>query len=170
MEYIARKINQARWEPASYDKEGIRADALKCLVTRGDSLSFWECHATVEDMEETALAVAGGMDHVQPFDLVLIKKARLTEMSHDNTPGATAVADLRDRHLDYKQLNVDHIHKLAGAIAKQVRQRQPTRIRRFRRDEILGLLDRAIQTGRLQVEDLTDDVRKHFDSGHNLHK
>lgn len=167
MEYIARKINQARWEPAPHDPEGIRADALKCLMTRNDSLSFWECTATIEDMKETALAVVGGMDHIQAFDLVLIEKARLTAIAHVYTPGATVVADLRDRHLDYEKLNVDHIHELAGEIAEQVRGQQSFRIRRFTKAEVRKLLGEAIQAGRLQVEDLKDDVRKHFDSGRN---
>jgi len=95
VDYIARKINQARWTLAPYGEEGIRADALNCLRTTSDTLSFWECH----DIEDVALAVAGGLDSVQKFDLVLLRKDHFSDVKQVSTPGQTVVVDLQDRHM-----------------------------------------------------------------------
>lgn len=155
MDYIARKINRAKWTPASHDEEGIRADALNCLRTTSDTLSFWEC----QDIEDVALAVAGGLDHVQTFDLVLLRKDRFFDVRQVSTPGQTAAVDLRDRHIDLTQLNTDHIQRLAKAIADQVRAEQG-RVRRFTQSTITSLLSRAIQEGRVDKDKLKPDVRK----------
>lgn len=157
MDYIARKINQARWTLAPYGEEGIRADALNCLRTTSDTLSFWECH----DIEDVVLAVAGGLDSVQAFDLVLLRKEHFPDVRQVSTPGQTAAVDLRDRHIDLTQLNTDHIQRLARAIADQVRAEQG-RVRRFTKSKIKSLLSRAIQEGRVEVENLRPHVRKHF--------
>ncbi len=90
MDYIARKINRAKWTPASHDEEGIRADALNCLRTTSDTLSFWEC----QDIEDVALAVAGGLDHIQTFDLVLLRKDHFSDVRQVANPGQTAAVDL----------------------------------------------------------------------------
>lgn len=157
MDYIARKINRAKWTLAPYGEEGIRADALNCLRTTSDALSFWEC----QDIEDAALAVAGGLHHVQTFDLVLLRKDHFSDVKQVSTPGQTVVVDLQDRHIDLKPLNIDHIQRLAQAIAEQVRA-QNGRFDRFTQSKIKSLLSRAIEEGRVDTDELKPGVRKHF--------
>lgn len=160
MDYVVRKIHRPRWDPISHI-DGIRADALKCLQTRQDQLSVWECHNTHKDIEEAALAMAAAMDHLATFYLVLLKKKDLDKDSKKwvRTLGDTPIVDLQNRHIHLLELNIDHINKLARRIAEQTRDSNGL-CYRFRQKEVKNLLIKAIQAGRLNIGKLKPDVRK----------
>jgi hypothetical protein len=83
LEYLARKINSSRWEPTDYTGlEDICADAITiCLKTDGDTLSFWHCNATKNDVSEVVLAFASTMKVIDGLHIVLVEKVFLKIMA-----------------------------------------------------------------------------------------
>ena len=77
MKYLARRIGSREaeiWNSTTYTgNNGLRADALtKEFRTTNDTLSFWKCEDTPEDLAEIALALAGSMTELSKFWIVLI--------------------------------------------------------------------------------------------------
>jgi len=82
LNFLARKISRAKWEPAPYTgPEGIRADAItgSCLRTSNDTLSLWQCSQDVEDVSEVVLALASSMEKIET-NFYLFTKQRVREI------------------------------------------------------------------------------------------
>ena len=168
MDYLARKIARAKWDPKpGMPPDAIRADALTgCLRTTDDTLSVWACDGTLSDIAEVALALAAPGNTLDKLDIVLLEKGELEArgIALAATLGETSVADLRARHVDLANLEMVAHGNIALLVASAIRAR--TAHYQFRRRRVIELLRAAIGSGRVSKESLAEglrrDVEKHL--------
>ena len=163
MKYLARRIGNreaAIWNPTAYTgNDGIRADALtKEFRTTNDTLSFWKCEDTPEDLAEIALALAGSMTELSKFWIVLIDQDFLESKGFQlkATLGTTPIQDLRDRHIDIVELDAMNLTVLAQEITQLIRQ--SNNCYSFTKKGVGDLLRNAIESKRLLIEDLDENL------------
>ena len=164
MNFLARKISRAKWEPTPYTgTDGIRADAItgSCLRTENDTISFWQCDQDVEDVSEVVLALASSMEKIETMHLILLDRDYLHENGfiiaitpeHANTP----VENLRNRHVDLVDLTLVQIVFLAKEIANKVRQNSDFYL--FTKRAVQEKLCSAVNSGRLTLDSLQNKVK-----------
>lgn len=163
MKYLARRIGNreaAIWDLTEYTgNDGIRADALtKEFRTTNDTLSFWKCEDTPEDLAEIALALAGSMTELSKFWIVLIEQDVLESKGFKlkATEGNTPIQDLRDRHIDVVELDAINLTRLAQEITQLIRQSK--NCYPFTQKKVRELLRNAIETQRLLIKDLDKNL------------
>ena len=163
MKYLARRIGSreaAIWNPTEYTgNDGLRADALtKEFRTTNDTLSFWKCEDTPENLAEIALALAGSMTELSKFWIVLTEQDFLESKGFKlkATLGKTPIQDLRDRHIDIIELDAISLAMLAQEITQLSRQSQ--NCYPFTKKKVHELLRNAIENGRLLIEDLDENL------------
>lgn len=164
MNFLARKISRAKWEPAPYTgPEGIRADAItgSCLRTQNDTLSLWKCTPNDADVSEVVLALASTMEKIEAMHIVLLDQNYLQANGFviENTPENThtPIDDLRGRHVDLINLTMAQITFLATDIAAKIRQN--TGFYLFTKRAILEQLASAVKVSRLALNSLQDKVK-----------
>ena len=118
--FVARKIARAKWDKRPEFADGeIPADALTAdLRTKQNALSFWRCGGETADLENVALAIAAAADRIDKVELVWLAAEKLTEdrQTFEGSPGYTPVADLADRHVDLRRLDVVRLVRLANRV------------------------------------------------------
>ena len=163
MKYLARRIGNREaeiWNPTAYTRnDGIRADALtKEFRTTNDTLSFWKCEDTPEDLAEIALALAGSMTELSKFWIVLIDQDFFESKGFQlkATLGTTPIQDLRNRHIDIVELDAMNLTVLAQEITQLIRQSQNCYL--FTKQEVSTLLRKALENKRLLIENLDKNL------------
>lgn len=166
MEYVARKISRAKWEPvgvssAGVDAASISADAIGAsLRTSGNQLSVWECDNDPDDVAEVALALAcpkGVRDMydllVETMDVVLLSKQELQAAGFRlvYSDGDTSVDDLRKRHIDIEIPNLAKLCDFALMIARSYRDPERRLYRRFTAAQLRKIVDAAALVGRIRL-------------------
>lgn len=165
-EFLARRIDRSLWEqPTHYNGlRDVNADSLltgTCLKTRGNKLSFWECHDHVNDVQEVALAIVSNYQSLDPVHLFLFERRVFASILLEQTQGETPVVDLRARHHNAKNLNLEDICTLSQEIASKVRSNQCCYS--FTESEVAGILANAVTTGRLGIDRLKPGVKGKVD-------
>ena len=159
--FLARMITRHKWRlKDGLTSDEIPADAITAdLRTANNTLSFWQCgRATDLEVSDAVLAIAAGRDRIQKLDIVWI----LTdELESDGQRirlkrGRTPVAGLSERHVDVCHLDYRRLGRIGDRVAAAIDQKQ---WKRFRQREIVDLLAKAVQDGRLSEGDLTEKVR-----------
>ena len=164
MGHVVRKISRAKWDPKEeLGSDAISADAVTSdLRTNGNCLSFWECTDANSEIElhEIVLALAGAFERLDKIDVAWIDQdvAAKKGITFEKSEGRTLVADLRKKHLDAIQLELNKITILAKLLAKAVRN--DNNFRRYTRKDVLKVLTEAIQKGRLSIDELPENIRK----------
>jgi hypothetical protein len=165
MGYVARIINRAQWEPKPYmSADDIPADAItRDLRTLGNELSLWYCDGSNEQIEDVVLAWGAATSRPDPFDIVLLNPDTLQSAGFvmKDSEGQTPVQDLRNRHVDLRELTLARIALLGHQIAGELRA--DSNCREFRKAEVVEILARAVRQGRVSLTDLKDEVRKKVD-------
>jgi hypothetical protein len=161
VDYLARKIDKKKWQSNSDIRpQDIRADAITgfSLKTDEDKLSLWQCTNTPEDIAEVALAlVTNPRPIIEGMHIVLFTQEELIQ-SHitlvcSPVKAQTAIASLRNRHVDAVQLEIVNIIDLANKIAMKVRK--DIDCHSFRRKQVVQILRNAFKSGRLPREWIT---------------
>jgi len=164
MNYLARKFQRAKWQIYDFmNHQDIQADAIGgCLRTYSNTLSFWRCCNTEDDIREVALALAADFEKPDKMHLIIFKYTDITAQGFqfEEVPGRTPIQELRDRHLDLVHLTLDNLALFAHFMKPRVRQ--DIDCFSFSRDEVFTMLSQAISSGRLQVEDLHSRMRPYF--------
>jgi len=143
--------------------DSIRADAVTggCIRTADDTLSVWSCFSDKKHIEEVVLALALGpkIDHLEAMDVVLLSRSILETqgLTLEITPGDTLVEDLRGRHVNLVNLDMNKICFLAVQIAANLRQNDSCY--RFTKGEILALACAAVKAERVSLNRLNDRMR-----------
>lgn len=161
MPLLVRKINRAKWpaEPGEL-KDDLPADAItNCLQTKYNTLSTWE----IEDysaVEEAGLALIAGADHLDTIDVVFIDKNEVVGKGIvlKDTKGFTPIEDLVDKHKDLSELSYKTLGEFALLIASCFRRDQT---KRFTRTELKKLIIKAVKDGRLGIEQIPENIKKH---------
>lgn len=165
MDYLARKISRAKWEPVGDDVKvtpaSVSADAIGAsLRTIGNRLSVWECDNEPDDVAEVVLALAcppgvRRLDDlvVETMDVVLIPKQELNAAGFrfEFTDGDTSVDDLRGRHIDVEIPNLAKLSDFALLVAAAYRDPQRGLYRRFTAAQVRRTVDAAAAAGRIRL-------------------
>ena len=162
--FLARKINFPKWMSHPDLAEGeIQADAVTAdLRTLDNVLSVWRCgdpEASADDFQEAVLAMASTMVRADKIDVAWLQKEELEHAGYtlQQTDGETSVRDLVSWHYDLCGLDYARLGDIALRIRDAVVNQQS---RRFRRTEVLNLLATAVDTGRLDIQDLKPNLGK----------
>lgn len=162
MPLLARKITRSKWpkgELESVDINQLSADAItSCLRTSSNTLSTWE----IEDeskINDVALALVTGSDFPDKMDIVVIDKDKLLEQGFiiENTPGLTKVDDLKGCHKDLAYLNYATLGTFATLVVESLKYEH---VHRFTSTNLKKIVRQAIASGRLTLEDLSEDIRE----------
>lgn len=165
LDYLARKINKAKWAPKPFmGPDDISADAVTlCLKTSGNTLSFWQCSIDTDDIAQIALALALGTDkdRLETFDVVLLRRDAFEAVGFILNPNPstaeTKMDDMQDRHVDMEQLTLVRLSVVASSIADRVKGNVDTY--RFTRGQLIGLIVAAIDAKRIDRDSLGADAR-----------
>jgi hypothetical protein len=159
---LARKIGLAKWQLQVYfQPDEIGADAVTgCIRTSGNSLSWWRCTKSREDVAEVALALACKMDRFEKIDVVTLSDTELEAIGVETqeTVGDTPVKELRHRHVDMRYLDLKRLVTLAGTIAPGIRSGDSVTM--FTKKELMNLVRDAVSANRVSREDLSEKLRQ----------
>ena len=162
MNHLARKFSRAKWDPKPYlAPNEIRADALtRCLCTSDDTLSFWRCGPTKDDVDEVALALVTGMERVDKIDIVLVEESQLRDagLKPEPSAGRTPVSDLGSRHVDVAHLDSVRLAAVAKCVADSVRAEGATF--RYTKKHLEAVLRRALSKGRFKLKDVHQGLQR----------
>ena len=160
MSFLIRKIKISKWKQTNVlTGKDVSADAItQCLRTKQNSFSVWRIE-TESRIEEAVLAIASGQDHLETFYVVMLNLEYLAEKKIDceKTAGLTPVADLKGTHYNLSNLTYRKLGVIAYHIADKVRAKEAPC---YREGPLMDILIKAIRSGRLQLEDLNERVRK----------
>ena len=159
---LARRITHAKWRPKEgFAKGEITADAVTVdLKTNDNSLSFWRCaSATVDDLEEAALAIAATRNRIEKVEIVWLADDDLLNDGQTliNTEGETPVPDLTGLHVDLCRLDYVRLGKVARRIVIALGEQ---RYRRLRKARVKELLVEAVKQKRVELMDLDENIQK----------
>lgn len=153
---LCRKVNRRKWEGwQDLLADEIPADGVTYdLRTTRNRLSFWKCSdSSKSEIEQIALALAAGQDHLDKIEIAWInssvpKEAGITVIE---CPGNTPIADLRTRHVDLAALDLRRLGKLARCVVDALGQEQHTVLSKV---DVAHLLVKAIEDKRVLLASL----------------
>lgn len=159
MSLLVRKIERAKWmQNDVLGREDVSADAItNCMKTKANALSVWE--VTEEgNVPDAVLAIASEFQHLDTIDVVILHQAAIADagLHVEKTEGRTPVKELLETHRDITNLGYSSLGTLAGFIVDGFRD---DRVKRFTRGQIRRLIKEAIESGRLDKEELQKAVR-----------
>lgn len=160
MSLLIRKIDKAKWmQNDILGGEDVSADAItNCMKTKGNVLSVWQV-AEEGTIEDAVLAIVSSHQHLDTIDVVCLEPSSLQGegIRLQSTPGLTPVKDLTDQHIDIFGLT----YRTLGTVAKHtVEMIKKEKIVRYTKDNIKKLLNVAINSGRVQSDDLHKSLRE----------
>ena len=162
MSELVRKINAAKWRQVSLKKNvDVSADAIThSMKTTANVFSVWEIDSE-EQIDQAALAMVASGDNLETFDVVPLSPTHLKDKGIEiiKNDGKTKVGDLVKTHfvlagLTYSKLGIIANHIVDMFIGNKVK--------RYTRDDLRSLLNKAIDDGRLNKEDLPESVSEHL--------
>ncbi len=114
-------------------------------------------------MQEVVLALASVQDRPQKIDIAWIEKQEAEDngIKFEATAGNTVVENLQEMHIDAIELDLGKLGMIAELIADAVRNK--SQVKRFTPGDVSNLIKHAVETGRIDPEDLRDDMRKSLD-------
>ena len=159
--FLARMITRSKWEPKSGIESGeISADAVTGdLRTQDNALSFWRCGSgTGNDLEDTVLAIAAGRTDIAKVELVWLDAEDLQSdgQTMKDSHGRTPVRELAHLHVDLCRLDFERLGRVARRVDSALNEE---RYRRLTRVGVKDLLENAVRSGRIDINDLQDKVR-----------
>lgn len=159
--FLFRNITRAKWSNKRGLSEGeIPADAVTIdLRTDGNALSFWRCPTEeCDDLEAAALAFAAGRDSLQKLEFVWIPDVEMVEADViiENTSGHTPVSDLATTHVSIPRLDYSRLGTMAQFVVSAL---EANRSRVITKPRVKALLLKAVNDGRIDVDDLKEKLR-----------
>ncbi|GAB6394145.1 MAG: hypothetical protein MdMp024_0457 [Bacteroidales bacterium] len=159
MPLLVRRIAKSKWkEPFVADKNGyidVPADAItNCLKTTDNNLSVWKIESE-EDLDDAILALITGekQESLKKFHYVWIEEKHLLAkgLSLVASDGDTAVNDLIKKHRDISGLTYTKLDAVKDLIVDCIKNNKChlCTVRQMK-----TLIEKSIQSGRLQREDL----------------
>jgi hypothetical protein len=158
LDKLARKFSRAKWEKPSFiQDDDIPADAVTgCLRIIDNKLSFWECTHDSLSIEEVVLALATGPKYDTPDKMHIVVVDREDLLAEGlclvNSPGDTAVVELRSRHLDMTELTLVKLVKLARITDRKVKTDANCHL--FTRMQVARIIKGAISHRRIKPDEL----------------
>lgn len=160
MSLLVRKIERGKWmQNDILGGEDVSADAItNCMKTKNNAISVWKI--TEETLvTDAVLAMASHMTHLETIDVVLLSQRALGKagLRLERTAGLTALEEFVDRHRDIVGLTYRTLGILARLHVDGIRE---SRIQRYTRGQLRTLLQNAVDSRRIDVQDLQEGVRR----------
>jgi hypothetical protein len=159
---FVRKIDRSKWLQNDIRQgERVSADAIThCMKTQNNTLSVWQIEAD-DNVDEAVLAIVAGHQHLESIDVITLTPAYLAQAGIEYTAskGRTPVTDLAETHINLIQLTYEKLGVIAYHVVDRIVQE---RIVRYTKGTQKEMLKQAIHQGRLSLEDLNENVRKHL--------
>ena len=160
MTLLVRKIEQAKWlQKDIKNGEDASADAItNCMKTTQNTLSTWKINDATE-LEHAVLAIVSNHHHLDAIDVVCFDRDGLEKegISLIESPGITAYEKLKDQHVDIANLSYKSLGIVAGTIIEEFKK---SKIKRYTKNKIKQLLSSAIESGELDIKQLSDSLKK----------
>jgi len=157
----ARKVKLSKWESSKgVAWEEISPDAVTSdLRTTDNTLSLWGMKDGEDEREirDVVLALASGFERLDAVDLAWIPLEEVEGVQFVSTWGRTPVEGLGEKHLDARIENLGSLCRLAEILAKSM---DGGMCASFSRKDVLEILEKAIEDGRLRKEGLHEKLRK----------
>ncbi len=167
MSLFIRKITRSKWpREGKCQLENCPADAItSCLRTQGNTLSVWEV-TSENDMDEAALAIVSVGDHLEAIDVIPMAPEYLKENGIDweQSDGQTPVSGLRKNHRDLSNLTYQKIGIIACHVMDKIKAEK---WKRYTKGDLTEILEKAINDGRLEVDKLSNSIRKKLNISYN---
>ncbi len=160
-------VGLAKWN----QRKGLVEDEIPAYAVSTDlkaddnnTLSFWKCESRPDaldwssNLDDVALAIAGGRDRIDKLDLVWLSLCEIEKagLSVADSQGRTPIEDLRATHVDVVSLDVRRFCSLAEMIGVAVREK---RYARRTVGEVRKLLVRAVKEDRVALDALAERIR-----------
>ena len=167
VEYLARKFDRPKWilkdsQPYLQPNKIGAHSITNCLRAVDDKLSFWTCSLTEADLGEVALALATPMQKLEAIDIVLfhVDEFQTDSITLEATAGNCPVDDLVSRHRDAIGLDLSKLSSIARRVADKARDATTPHCKRIAQSTLKGLVQRAVDRGRLNASLLQPSVLK----------
>lgn len=162
--YIIRKINRNKWPNDEIQNiKDFPADPItSCLRTSNNTLSFWAVNSYEKDkITDGVLAIVTPGHHLDTVDIIVLEKKEIDEsnLEIEQTEGNTLIEGLKDNHYDLINLNYEDLGKITSIISKKFVKYQSYR---YSKGELKSLIREAIESGKLDYDDLADGIAKHI--------
>lgn len=161
MPLLVRKFELAKWNQNKIlEGEHASADAITgCTRTSSNSLSVWSI-SEMDELKEAVLAIASGLQRPDTLDFLIIETALIEDSGliiDDKGKVRTPYHAFEPKHRDIIKLNYSSLGTMANIIIDHIRHSKWVR---FRVKEIKALILDGIRDGKVQVEDLHEDLKK----------
>jgi len=161
MSILVRRVNRAKWQKMINEDDATdpSADAItNCLKTTNNDLSVWKID-TIEGLEDAILALITGhqqtklstLHYVLLDENVILEKGLLLKES----PGDTAVVDLKNAHKDLTKLTYFRLGIIKDLIIERLVESEETF---FTKAQLKGILKKAILNGKVDVNLLNQEL------------
>ena len=160
MPLLVRKIDKAKWmQNSASTSEDVSADAItNCLKTRANALSVWE---VPEDsgVPDAVVAMASQFDSLDTIDVVCLCRDDVVNagLELSSTPGNTALKGFSENHRDVVRLKYRTLGVLTDLIIARI---TTPAVRRYTKTQLIDLLRDAVTSGRVEITDLHEGVRR----------
>lgn len=158
MAFFVRKIEQSKWQQNKIcDGADVSADAItSCMRTTSNSLSIWHIEDDTQ-VNDAVLAIISKHQHLDAIDVVLVCKEDISalDLQMISSPGDTPVEALVNNHFDLVNLNYSSLGKFAKCIVDSFKK---NRVRRFSKATLKEILQTAIDSDRLKLDDLAPSL------------
>lgn len=170
MSLLVRKIDKSKWlQNNIIADEDVSADAITiCLKTSENTLSVWKV-STENDIEEAILAMVSGGDHLECIDIITIDCQQIASdrinCVQSLEQSVTRVRDLKNAHYDIVDLSYRKLGVISQYIVDCFKKGQITnrceegKVVRYTEGYLKGIIQKAINKGRLKKEDLPDSIQ-----------
>jgi hypothetical protein len=162
MSYLVRKITRAKWSLDNGIVDNpfdIPADAIVLdLKTTSNTLSVWEVQDE-QSLDNAVLAIVSGGNQLDTIDVVWIEKNEIERkgVEYQSSKGITPIEHLVDTHIDLMKLNYFKMGLVAETITNTIAD---SKIKRYTKGEIKKLLNSAIESGSVKIEQLLEGIVK----------
>lgn len=156
MALMVRMVNKAKWDMA-YNPANADAITL-CLKTKNNTLSFWIIDSEAS-VDEGVLAIAAANQNLDAIDIVVVNSEEFAakDIKVVESAGATACTDLINKHRDLAELNVRHLEAVSEVVGDRIRKNE---VVRYNMSRLRGLIETAIEAGRIDLNKLHDGIKK----------
>jgi len=167
MPYVVRKFHRPRWLERALAGDLPSADAVtKCLITTRNTLSVWAI-SDPSEIEEAVLAMASNFTGLDTIDILIMETASLKDkgLKFEDNDGETHYTDYANKHRDIIDLNSQSLSTVAESINETIKD---SGNHRFTLPRLKAILQKGIEDGKIQADDLNESVRNKLDlSGEN---
>lgn len=160
---LMRKISMNRWHRNSSPfqrAEDVEMDTItRDLKTTDNALSFWS-YDDDEGFYDAVVAFASNMDRTEKLHFLLVEEQELNNRAIPwrLSAGVTKFHGYKDRHVDAGAFDYGNLREVLELILNCFKSEERERIRLVDRQTLKKALKRALQDGKIKIEELSQKM------------